>query len=407
MKAIRNLIVGMIVCGGLIVGLHLLHGQETAMPFQSATPDSIVQITADAQGLELVPPDQAPRSGTFWLFMPGGIAAPAPCPPLDSSLPIYVIANQQFLVDETGGQVAMNTRRFGLQAQAASSTGLSALELQANTVLNLITRVQTTAANQQMRTMSRSMGMDVPGFDDIGGGGGGTNDFYSDSFNYHVPTNGLWLEITNVANGSAFLNLRGATNFVYEIYSKTNLLEPAWDIASEVFPSDTNCMPFALSLAPSPSLMFVWARDWTGVTSGGNTVPEWWFWKYFGTVALADTNLDVNGATLLYDYTNGIDPKHIDPTPAWTNMVAHVAAGDIPGAVSSFASDTADKYQQAFISIGTNDVISAMNQIGTLTPAFVGSDTAEYYFTNTIDGQVITFPVEFVKENGVWKILEF
>ena len=36
---------------------------------QAAAPDSIVQITADAQGLPLVSPGQAPRSGTFWWIL--------------------------------------------------------------------------------------------------------------------------------------------------------------------------------------------------------------------------------------------------------------------------------------------------------------------------------------------------
>jgi hypothetical protein len=38
---------------------------------------------------------------------------------------------------------------------------------------------------------------------------------------------------------------------------------------------------------------------------------------------------------------------------------------------------------------------------------FIDNYTAEYTFTNTIDGQVITFPVDFDKENGQWKISSF
>jgi DNA-binding beta-propeller fold protein YncE len=91
----------------------------------------------------------------------------------------------------------------------------------------------------------------------------------------------------------------------------------------------------------------------------------------------------------------------------WNNMTARVAAGDIPGAVQYFSSLTVDRYQQAFLAIGMSDLIPAINQIGTLTPDYIGSDTAEYYFEQTIDGQTVTFPVEFVKENGVWKIIEF
>jgi hypothetical protein len=48
-----------------------------------------------------------------------------------------------------------------------------------------------------------------------------------------------------------------------------------------------------------------------------------------------------------------------------------------------------------------------MNQIGTLTPVFIENDQAEYYFEQTISGHLFLFPVEFVKENGVWKISEF
>jgi hypothetical protein len=43
----------------------------------------------------------------------------------------------------------------------------------------------------------------------------------------------------------------------------------------------------------------------------------------------------------------------------------------------------------------------------TLTPVVIESDTAQYRFDQVIDGITITFPVEFVKENGIWKILEY
>ncbi len=91
----------------------------------------------------------------------------------------------------------------------------------------------------------------------------------------------------------------------------------------------------------------------------------------------------------------------------WNNMAAHVAAGDIPGTVSSFCSDTKNGYRQAFINIGTNDLASDISQIGTLTPVFIRNDAAEYYFEKNIEGHTILFPVEFMKENGVWKIISF
>ena len=42
-----------------------------------------------------------------------------------------------------------------------------------------------------------------------------------------------------------------------------------------------------------------------------------------------------------------------------------------------------------------------------LTAATIEAETAQYYFEDLIGGETITFPVEFVKENGIWKILEF
>ena len=116
------------------------------------------------------------------------------------------------------------------------------------------------------------------------------------------------------------------------------------------------------------------------------------------TFYIADTD---NNRVLFYNV------QAQDPTPAWASLTAHVANGDIQGALANFSVDSVDNYRQAFLSVGTTNAISALNQIGVLTPVYIKNDRAEYYFTNTIDGQVITFPVLFDKENGVWKVLEF
>ena len=57
--------------------------------------------------------------------------------------------------------------------------------------------------------------------------------------------------------------------------------------------------------------------------------------------------------------------------------------------------------------VGTGNTMSAISQIGTWTPSYIDDASAEYYFTKTINGQDITFPVEFDFENGAWKIVEF
>ncbi|MGP8218816.1 MAG: immunoglobulin domain-containing protein [Limisphaerales bacterium] len=91
----------------------------------------------------------------------------------------------------------------------------------------------------------------------------------------------------------------------------------------------------------------------------------------------------------------------------WNGMTNCVVQGDISGANSYFSIESADDYRDLFLATGTSGTISTINQIGALTPVYINDDEAEYYFTQTINGQILGFPVEFVKENGVWKILEF
>ncbi|MGD0814772.1 MAG: hypothetical protein ABSA83_14295 [Verrucomicrobiota bacterium] len=133
----------------------------------------------------------------------------------------------------------------------------------------------------------------------------------SSSYGPSMPPGALWLQITGTTNSIVSLNLNGATDTVYEVWSKPNLEQTNWNIETEVFPTNQQAMPFAVN-QQSRGTLFLWARDWTGITSDGNETPEWWFFYYFGTTALSDTNLDVNGNTLLYDYTNSIDPNLIN-----------------------------------------------------------------------------------------------
>ncbi len=279
MKSIRNSAAALFIFGGLVVSL--LHAQA------QTTQDSIVQITAESNGLSLVSPSDLPDAGTFWVVDTNGVLCPNPCPPPNAAnLPIYGIADNEFLVDATGGQVSTD----GQSVQDA----LAAL---ADAVNNLINQVQASLAPQ---TMARAFGMSAE------------MDSPSDASPMLATfdTSGLYLQITNMANGLAYLSLMNGTDYVYEIYSKTDLTATNWNITGEVFPTDTNCMPFTVPALDQTNL-FIWARDWTGITSNGNETPEWWFWKYFGTVNLSDTNLDSDGVnTLLYDYTNNIEPTN-------------------------------------------------------------------------------------------------
>jgi hypothetical protein len=179
---------------------------------------------------------------------------------------------------------------------------------------------QTLAKGGLMRSMS---------MEDLGGGGDG-----SDSFSYVVPTNGLWLKLESVSGGLAHLDLMNATNSVYAVYN-TEDLTGGWQVVAEVWPTNAAVMPFTVPTLGQQTL-FLRAADWTGITSGGNTVPWWWFWQNFGTTALSDTNLDsLNVRTLLYDYTNQIDPNPISFTIGVANNYVSTSQPTLSANVSA------------------------------------------------------------------------
>ena len=302
----------------LIALVSLLHAQTAinsginggAISGQPPASDTIVNTVADEMGLTLMSPDQLPRGGTFWWVMPGGSAVPTPCPPPDPNIAVYQVADGQFIADTTGGQVVVrNSGRLGLRS---GTTFASAVQAQASGLIDLINQIQDNAAVQQLRMVARALGMDFPGFGD-GGGGGGSG--YTNSYpNYTFDTNQLWLEITNVSNGSSYLNLHNASNQVYAIWTTTNLLTP-WNVETEVWPSDPNCESFSLQ-NNDRQYLFVRAEDWSTKDSDSDGIPDWWTWKYFGSPTLADTNLDYStniyypgyGCTFGYEYSNNITP---------------------------------------------------------------------------------------------------
>jgi hypothetical protein len=333
MKIIRTIT----LAAGMVFSPHLLYAQtltissfnNNAMPVQPATPDSIVQVTAEAQGLQLVSPENLPPFGTYWEVMPYGIMAPLPCPPFNPALPVYAITDNIFLVDATGGQLPANPHQTAAMSTAAAVN--DAEESLATAVVNLINQVQTAQANQQTRMMAWAMGIDVPS---PGGGDGGD---YSSMFSGGTPinTNGLWLQITNYDGNFAYVNLNNATDQVYSVWTSTNLLI-GWQVEEELWPTTarTNVLPFKVPTLNQP-ILFVRAEDWTGVTENGNTTPDWWFWQNFGTTALSDSNLDGYGNTLLSDYQNGTDPNILQFSIQVTNDF--VASMNVPVSLNVFA----------------------------------------------------------------------
>jgi len=113
---------------------------------------------------------------------------------------------------------------------------------------------------------------------------------------------------------------------------------------------------------------------------------------------VADTG---NDRVVLYQLTRD------DPTPPWTNLTAKVAGGDVLARFPACPSPRLNNYRQAFLDIGTNDLASAINQIGTLSPVYILDDKSEFDFTNTIDGQIITFPVKLLKRTAYGRFWNF
>jgi hypothetical protein len=262
--------------GGVVLAasLYFVHAQQNVSSVRSAQADSIVQITAEAQGLELVSPDQLPRFGTYWWVMPGlggGAAVPMPCPPLDQSLPIYAITGNQFLVDDTiGSQPVLSTamsRRLG-----TSYTMEEALEAQANMVVNLIQQVQTAAAAPAVASPMVRMSMMASSL--------------ASSYAYGNPVYLTNMTVSFAYDGSMTANfsIGGGTNFVpYDILMSTNVAAPvaSWNWLGIGYTSNNYAFyeqpanwGFYILAKPSKTMVVPWGDDiygqcdiWSGITN--------------------------------------------------------------------------------------------------------------------------------------------
>lgn len=317
MKAIRHLLTSMACTGGLIISLHLLHAQETATPIQSTAPDSIIQLTADSIGLPLISPDALPRTGTFFLMVPGpnGIQAqPYPCPP-GGSLPTYSILANVYLVDGTAGQVMLNSR-FG-----ANTTVNSALAAQAAGVANLVEQIQGTAALASLQTTGGMTPMDSDG------GGmypNGSTNIVTPAFNfdYDYGTN-LWIaqaRLTNIYFSGIISN--SAADIEYELQYTTDLTQP-WQSAGwfALGSETTNWTPFSVPGA-GPTNFFLSIRSWIDSQNVG--IPDWWQLQYFGYVGVNPYSDPAgDGWTLLQKYINGWNPTNFYTPPTVQGFYAN------------------------------------------------------------------------------------
>ena len=96
-----------------------------------------------------------------------------------------------------------------------------------------------------------------------------------------------------------------------------------------------------------------------------------------------------------------------NPEAVWKDYTIRLKAGDINGALSHFSLMSRDKYWPALIALDKAELQSMANDMEKLKPITIEGDHAQYYFDSVINGTTITFPVEFTKEFGHWRIMEY
>jgi len=219
--------------GTLLVG----SVQAQVLSLQPASGDSVVQAVADEAGL--APASTLPRTGTFWVIAAGqnGNLTALPYPNLPARLsaaPVYSVSGNVFIVDDSGAQLTRSPMRM------SSAMAASVVTRQASTVANFI-------ANMQGDGLS-------PGGTNNGAG------FYSDSFNYHVPTNGLWLEIENEGTNVLAILHNTSDTSLYQLNSTTNLSSTNWDVGDLTWGDWDSDQTWFWPIAKIAPVTFYWAH---------------------------------------------------------------------------------------------------------------------------------------------------
>ena len=188
-------------------------------------------LAAATKQLSVVPPQNLPYNGTYWLVTrDGGFLIPFPgLPDLAENTPVFSLGSPgQFLVDATGGVAPQPNWR---QAQRGV-TAASLLDQQSKAVLDLITQVQAAYAAEQAAAAKKLattglLSLSAVGPPMPGDGTGDTNVIIPDDLGLNLSgfgSNDLWLQIfmTNRALARLLINTPD-TNGIYDVYATSNL----------------------------------------------------------------------------------------------------------------------------------------------------------------------------------------
>lgn len=96
-----------------------------------------------------------------------------------------------------------------------------------------------------------------------------------------------------------------------------------------------------------------------------------------------------------------------NPEAVWAAMQQRLVAGDVDGAVLCFSALSGDSYREFYLSITRQELSAIIGQIPPIRPVTLTPDMSQYRFDQKIEGYLLTFPVNFTRENGQWKVLEY
>jgi hypothetical protein len=96
-----------------------------------------------------------------------------------------------------------------------------------------------------------------------------------------------------------------------------------------------------------------------------------------------------------------------NPEAMWKDLMAKMKAGDVEGAVSHFCASAQNNYRQTFNSLSKEELRSMCKDMENINAVTIERDHAQYHFESVMDGHTLTFPVEFYRELGQWKVLEY